>query len=89
MKAEFKRLRNISKTYDQQGEIFFTCRNYNSQPKKVREKIQKVCEKAGGDYAQELFVYLTTDISWTQLCMDYYISESTLNRIRRRFYELW
>ena len=89
MKAEFKRLRSVNKTYDEQGEIFFACRNYARQPKKVREKIRRVCEKAGGDYAKELFIYLTTNISWQQMVTEYYISEATLCRIRRRFYELW
>lgn len=89
MKAEFKRLRSVKKTYDEQGQIFFTCRNYQKQPQKIQKKIREVCEKAGGDYADELFLYLTTDISWQQMVTDYYISQATLDRIRRRFYELW
>lgn len=89
MKAEFKRLRSIRKNYDQQGEIHFTCRNYARQPEHIKRKIERLCVQVGGDYAEALFRYLTTDISWQQTCMDYYISEATLSRIRRRFYESW
>lgn len=89
MKAEFKRLRSIKKSYDQQGEIFFACRNFASQPERIKKKIERLCEQAGGEHAEALFRYLTTDISWQQTCMDYYISENTLARARRRFYESW
>lgn len=89
MKPEFKRLRGVSKSYDEQGAIFFACRNYSRQPKRIQEKIRRLCERAGGEYSDALFHFLTTDISWQRTCMDYYISEATLCRIRRRFYESW
>lgn len=89
MKAEFKRLRGVSKSYDEQGQIFFACRNFASQPKKMQEKIRRLCDKAGGEYREALFRFLTTNISWQRTCMEFYISEATLCRIRRRFYELW
>ena len=31
MKQEFKRLRSVSKSYDEQGAIFFACRNFARQ----------------------------------------------------------
>lgn len=89
MKQEFKRLRSVNKTYDQQGEIFFCCRNYARQTERVQRKIRKLCEYAGREYAPALFVYLTTDISWQRTVMDYGISEETLLRARRRFYDAW
>lgn len=85
----FKYLRNIQKSYEQQGEIFFCCRNYAQKSKRVQDKIRRLCQEAGGEHAEALFCYLTTDISWQEAAMRFYISERTLQRCRDRFYELW
>lgn len=89
MNREFKILRGVSKTRAEQGKIFYTCMNYQNETERVQAKIRRLCREAGGDYADELFLFLTTDISWQKLTTDYFISEATLCRIRRRFYELW
>ena len=49
MKQEFKRLRSVSKSYDEQGAIFFACRNFARQPKKTQDKIRRLCAAAGPD----------------------------------------
>ncbi len=89
MKSEFKMLRGIDVPRAVQGKIFYTCQNYAREPERVQAKIRRLCKEAGGDYADELFLFLTTDISWQRITTDYFISEATLCRIRRRFYELW
>lgn len=89
MKAEFKRMRSVNKSYDQQGEIFFACRNYANQPPGVQKKIRDLCENVGQEYAPALLAYLTTDISWQQTCIQYAMSEETLRRMRRKFYNAW
>ena len=47
MKREFKRLRSVNKSYDEQGAIFFACRNFARQPKKTQDKIRRLCGAAG------------------------------------------
>lgn len=86
---KFKMLSSVKKSYEQQGEIFFCCRNYAHQPPSVRRKIDGLCRRAGGEYRDALFAYLTTDISWKRATMEYHLSAMTLNRIRKQFYELW
>lgn len=89
MKREFKRLRSVNKSYDEQGAIFFACRNFATQSKKTQDKIRRLCAAAGPEYAQALLAYLTTDISWERTCMEYGLSQETLTRLRRRFYDAW
>lgn len=85
----FKVLRSVRKSWEEQGYIFFCCRTYGRQPQKVRQKIDRLCASAGGEYATALKAYLTTDADWIWICRKYAISESTLDRIRRRFFESW
>lgn len=89
MADNFKRMPGVRKSYAQQGRIFFTCRNFKRESRAVQKKIERLCAKAGGAYGCALFDFLTTDKSWEQVTADYYISEATLTRVRRRFYELW
>ena len=90
MAAKFKFLRAVQgKSYVQQGEIYFTCRNYRQQPQQVRARIDDLCRKAAGEYWKALREYLTTDADWRYICDKHYISSATLDRIRIRFYELW
>jgi hypothetical protein len=76
--------------YDVQGLIYFTAKNYKRQPQEVQERILRLCERAGGDNAEALFVLLTTHRSVQQILMQYHIgSQTTLDRAVRRYYELW
>ena len=85
----FRRLRSIRKSYNEQGLIFFTCQTYRSQPERVRRRIDRLCESAGGEYAEALKEFLTTGADWISVCAKNHICDSTLERARRRFYESW
>lgn len=86
---KFKMLSSVEKSYEEQGEIFFLCRNFEKQERKIRERIQRLCKEAAGEYAPALLCYLTTSASWQQVTREYAISDSTLNRCRRDFYARW
>lgn len=88
MATRFKYLPSVRKSYAEQGKIFFDCQNYSRQPAEIRAKIDELIQEAGGEYADALRAYLCTRASWERVTMDYYVSGSTLDRIRRRFYEL-
>ena len=44
---------------------------------------------AGGEYADALRAYLCTPASWEAVTTEHFVSPSTLDRVRRRFFELW
>lgn len=85
----FKKLRGVDLPYNKQGEIYFVCQNYRGQPKKVRDKIDRLCREIGREYADALFEMVTTDKGCTAIAMEHYMSEMTLYKLRRRFYERW
>ncbi len=75
--------------YQQQGLIYFTCRTYADQPKDIRDKIDSLCACVGGEYERALFAVLTSPKSIRLIALDEHVSESTLYKLRRRFYESW
>lgn len=89
MATRFTRLRSVGKSYAEQGVIFFTCLTYEQQPKAIREKIDRLCRKAGGGHCHALFEYLTTSMSWEATTIRHNISHETLDRCRRKFYTYW
>jgi hypothetical protein len=89
MEKKFKLLRSVKKSYEEQGYIFFCCRNYGQQPQKLQARIDKLCEQAGGEHAAALKAMLCSAISSVAVCDAYHLSEATLNRVRNRFYSLW
>lgn len=89
MAKKFKMLGTVNKSYEEQGIIYFTCRNYQKQPAKTREKIENLCRQAAGEHAQALFEFLTSDANWVYITQKYYISPATFERARTRFYNLW
>lgn len=82
----FRYKRSIPVTYDLQGYIYFTSRLYQELPKGKQAKIRKLCEEAGGEYSDALFAFVTTDAGKAEICAEYFISESTLERAVRRYY---
>lgn len=86
----FRKLRGVNIPYREQGMIWFTCVNYDRQPKKTKEKIQRMCKTYGGEYEQALFILLTREnvsIPWIE--QNYYVSARTLYRRRKDFFEHW
>ena len=86
-KIAFKYKRGIRVDYDRQGYIFFLCRRFRTLPQEKRDRIRALCRSAGGEYAQALFRFVTTSERASKICMEEYISEATLYRYVKRFYE--
>ena len=84
MRFRFKR--GIPVDYEQQGYIYFTSRRFRDLPKKQQEKIRSLCREAGGEHAEALFEFVTTDSGAVEVCDRFYISESTLERVVRKYY---
>lgn len=82
----FRFKKSIPVDYDQQGFIYFASRMYHCLSPKDQQRVQKLCAEAGGEYYQALFEFVTTDAGATEVCRKHYISQSTLERIVRRYY---
>lgn len=86
----FKKRRGINVPYNKQGLIYFVCLDFKNQPRKVQEKILRLCEEIGGDeYKKALFEFVTTDASAVKVSLKHYLSEGTLYVLRKKFYEAW
>jgi hypothetical protein len=72
--------------YDTQGYIYFVSRMYKKLPAGRQKKILNLCMRAGGEHYQALFAFVTTGEGAVAVCMKYYISQSTLERMVRRYY---
>lgn len=92
MAQKFKYMRALCLSYEEQGECFFTCKRFEQLDRIEQDRIRRICAACGaGDDAKRcaIFTFMTTGISFRECCMRYYISDSTLDRLRRKFYELW
>ena len=88
--ATFKKRRGVRLPYDMQGLIYFTCKTYRSQPQEVQEKILRLCQRAGGQNAEALFVFLTTHTPMQEILDRYHIGcHKTVYLASRRFFEMW
>lgn len=72
--------------YERQGLVYFMSRSYDHQPKRVRDKIDRLCRECGGDHAEALRTYITTDTDYAVVCRRFFVSKSALYRAVRRYY---
>ena len=87
MSEVFRKNRTLKIPYWKQGYIYFVSRKYNDLRFYQQEWIEEHCKEIGGEHWQAIFDYVTTDMSATAICIKYYISESTLHRLVKRYYE--
>lgn len=86
----FKKRRGIKLSYNKQGLIYFTCMNYKDMPDDVLKKIKRLCDEVGEEHARVLFEVMTnSNKSIRALALEYHISEMSLYRYRKKFYEAW
>ena len=84
--GKFRYKRSIPLDYDTQGYIFFLSRRYKRLPLARRRKIDELCRSAGGQYAQALKEFVTTDRGAAEICGAHFLSQSTLERMVKRYY---
>lgn len=84
--GKFRFKRGIPISYDAQGYIYFLSRRYRRLPLAKRRKIDELCGQAGGEYASALKEFVTTDRGAEEICGKYFISQSTLERLVKRYY---
>lgn len=74
---------------EEQGFIRYTCLTYGTQTKEVCEKIDRLCAECGGEYSDALKEVMCSRRSIYQIGLKYHVSERTIYRIRKKFYESW
>lgn len=83
----FRYKRGVKVGYNRQGYIYFLSRLYRELSFSDQEKIMNLCRENGGEYYQALFEFVTSDKSATAVSLKHHISEATLHRIVRKYYE--
>lgn len=83
----FRHKKSIRVSYRQQGHIYFTMLNLHLLPEAKKEKLRDVCKKAAGEYSEALWVYLTTEKGYVAVSQEFHLSQDTLFRLTKRFYE--
>ena len=85
----FKKLRGVKLPEEKQGFIRYTCLTYDEQPRGMRNKIDRLLRECGGSYRAALREVMCGEDSITAIALRHYVSESTLYRLRKDFYESW
>ena len=82
----FRVKKSIPVEADLQGYIYFASRMYRKLGNKEQQMVLRICRETGGDYYKALFEFVTTDAGFVTVCRKHYISQSTLERMVRRYY---
>ena len=82
----FRVKKSIPVDPDLQGYIHFASRMYRKLDVKGQRRVKELCELTGGEHYQALFEFVTTDAGAVAICSKHYISQSTLERIVRKYY---
>lgn len=82
----FRVKKSIPVEPDLQGYIYFASRMYRKLGLKEQRMVQQLCQEAGGEYYKALFEFVTTDSGFVAVCRKHFISQSTLERIVRKYY---
>lgn len=84
-----KKLRGVNVSRNRQGFIRYACLTYDEQPKRMQNKIDRLLRQCGGPYSAALREVMCGEDSVTAIALRHYVSESTLYRLRKDFYESW
>lgn len=84
-----KKLRGVRVSRNRQGFIRYACLTYDEQPKRMQNKIDRLLRECGGSYCAALREVMCGEDSITAIALRHYVSESTLYRLRKDFYESW
>ena len=87
----YKYSKSIGLSYETQGYIFFRCLLYKNLSEDDQRQIREcIMAAVGKEHYGEIFDLVTGRKTYTAICIEYYIAaESTLYRLRKRFYELY
>jgi len=82
----FRYKRSVPVSRRWQGYIYYKSLLFNELPEDERMAIIALCDECGGEYADALRLFVTTETGATAVCMRHSLSKSTLYRAQRKFY---
>lgn len=86
----FKKRKGINLPYNKQGIIYFTCMDIKNQPPEIQRKVAYMCEEIGAEDSEALYEFLTNEyLNVNGVAQKYFISETKLYELRKKFYEAW
>lgn len=85
----FKFKKSVPVEHDLQGYIYFASRMHRMLPAPEQQRILNLCMEAGGEYYRALYEFVTSDAGATAVCRKHFLSQSTLERIVRKYYILF
>lgn len=85
----FRYKKSVPVSYDRQGLTYFYSKLYRVLKPRSKQRIRELCQKAGGEHAAALLDFVTTNDGTKKICARHFLSPSTLERITRRYYELF
>lgn len=83
----FRYKKSVGGSYARQGYIYFASLRYRELPERRQETIRQLCRECGGEYADALLEFVTTDRGAVAVCVEHHLSQSTLERAVRRYYQ--
>ena len=86
---KFKYRPSFDIPYKKQGLIYFTCVNFSNLASDGQHKINNMCLDIGGKYYEPLFLAITTEENIRALAFRYFMDESILWRLCKKFYQKW
>ena len=85
----FRFKKGVPVAYDRQGFIYFVSKLYMELPEREQAGILRLCKEAGGEHYRALFEFVTGDVGAAGVCRRHFLSQSTLERMVRRYYILF
>lgn len=85
----FRVKRSINVSEKRQGYIFYASLLYPELSKARQERIREICRAAGGEYADAVLEFVTTDHGAVAVSLRHHISRETLDRAVKRYYEMF
>lgn len=81
--------RGVHRPKVEQQYIFAISQLYRRLVPTQQERIRQLCMQADKEYSAALLAFVTTDRSAVSVSMEYNISEATLYRAVRKYYEIF
>ena len=77
---------HLGLSYERQGMIYFTGRNYDRLSNRGKVKIERLCHDCGGEHWRALFELVTTDRGIVAVSKECFVSERALYRALCMYY---
>ncbi len=82
----FKQKKGINLSYDEQGLVYFVCKNEKKLSETTQKAILDTAQRVADEDYKPLYLLLTGKRELAKVSEEYYMTEKRLARLRERFY---